>query len=481
MRAFTLALPAGVLTGVYRRSEPPETCCPIAGGAAAEGGYVDLDGDGTLVDTLRPHLLLRRAGATPRREELARGAAAFLRRRGAIVDPFGNVDDVSTYDPHDLLAVETIDAIGNVDPRRDRLSRACAAAADRPERQPFRVAFDALGLVAGTAVMGKVGREPDGDSLDGFEPDLSAAQVVDAFFADPHGTARLGLLGGATTRIVYDVDRYLACRRSRPLRQRSRAKPTSPTLQPGEQTQDPSQLQLLRRLRPRDPEEDASRTRVRCADGARSRSPRWIGSGWTIFNNKGKPVRQYEPFFTASHDFEFAAIEGREPDPVLRPGRARRRHAASRTRPTRRSSSTPGGKPAGTSTTPSPPIPPPIRTSATYFRRLPERDYLPTWYERRIGGGTGPGRAAAAEKAAAPCRHAHDRLFRHARPHLPRHRRQRRPPANTATRTVLDIEGNRRAVIDALGRVRHPLRLRHGAARSSTQASMEAGEHWHAE
>ena len=27
-------------------------------------------------------------------------------------------------------------------------------------------------------------------------------------------------------------------------------------------------------------------------------SPRWVGSGWTIFNNKGKPVRQYEPFFS---------------------------------------------------------------------------------------------------------------------------------------------------------------------------------------
>ena len=36
----------------------------------------------------------------------------------------------------------------------------------------------------------------------------------------------------------------------------------------------------------------------------------WVGSGWTIFNNKGKPVRQYEPFFTPTHDFEFAAIGG---------------------------------------------------------------------------------------------------------------------------------------------------------------------------
>ncbi len=42
-------------------------------------------------------------------------------------------------------------------------------------------------------------------------------------------------------------------------------------------------------------------------------SPRWVGSGWTIFNNKGQPVRQYEPFFSATHGFEFARIEGVSP------------------------------------------------------------------------------------------------------------------------------------------------------------------------
>ena len=39
-------------------------------------------------------------------------------------------------------------------------------------------------------------------------------------------------------------------------------------------------------------------------------NPRWVGSGWTIFNNKGKPVRQYEPYFSDTHHFEFAKIKG---------------------------------------------------------------------------------------------------------------------------------------------------------------------------
>lgn len=41
--------------------------------------------------------------------------------------------------------------------------------------------------------------------------------------------------------------------------------------------------------------------------------PRWVASGWTIYNNKGKQVRQYEPFFSATHDFEFGVTAGVSP------------------------------------------------------------------------------------------------------------------------------------------------------------------------
>ena len=41
---------------------------------------------------------------------------------------------------------------------------------------------------------------------------------------------------------------------------------------------------------------------------------RWVGSGWTVFNNKGKPVRRFEPFFsqlaTHRHQFEFGTAVG---------------------------------------------------------------------------------------------------------------------------------------------------------------------------
>ena len=33
-------------------------------------------------------------------------------------------------------------------------------------------------------------------------------------------------------------------------------------------------------------------------------TPRWIGNGRTIFNNKGNPVKQYQPYFSATPDYE---------------------------------------------------------------------------------------------------------------------------------------------------------------------------------
>src|SRR5207244_1865452 len=33
-------------------------------------------------------------------------------------------------------------------------------------------------------------------------------------------------------------------------------------------------------------------------------APRWVGTGRTVYNNKGKPVKQYEPFFSSTHLYE---------------------------------------------------------------------------------------------------------------------------------------------------------------------------------
>jgi hypothetical protein len=191
-----------------------------------------------------------------------------------------------------------------------------------PNGNQSAVSFDALGLVVGTAVMGKTS-ESLGDSLAKFAADLTQSQI-DQFFANPKGPAAASLLGNATSRIVYDLGRFA----------RSPSTPTAPapvyaativreTHVNALTEKQTSKLQVSvsysdgfgREIQRKGQAEPGP-----LAPGDASVDPRWVGSGWTIFNNKGKPVRQYEPFFTASFDFEYGVTVGVSPilfyDPV---------------------------------------------------------------------------------------------------------------------------------------------------------------------
>ncbi|MGI9510237.1 MAG: SpvB/TcaC N-terminal domain-containing protein, partial [Geminicoccaceae bacterium] len=163
-------------------------------------------------------------------------------------DPFGNVVS-QQLDRHGLLVERVIDPAGNV----------IESLNDYQVLQPFLVkdvngnfseaAFDPLGMVVGTAVMGKAGRPPtqtilglsateravlitslransEADSLEGFDVDLlqptlpgtpeaARHQRVRSLLADPDGgqapytaTALRPVLGKATTRSLYDLHAF---------------------------------------------------------------------------------------------------------------------------------------------------------------------------------------------------------------------------------------------------------------------------------
>src|SRR5262249_17006474 len=78
-----------------------------------------------------------------------------------------------------------------------------------PNRNRATLAFDALGLVAGTAVMGHPEEAPaPGDRLTAaFRPNLTQAEV-DQLLANPKGPLAAALLDDATTRVVYDITAY---------------------------------------------------------------------------------------------------------------------------------------------------------------------------------------------------------------------------------------------------------------------------------
>jgi RHS repeat-associated protein len=335
--SYKLAFTPGLLTGVFKRpraGQPDEALLPqpaqVLGGTGADrGGYVDLDGDGHWWISSGRSFFALDPTASPGAELQEAQHHFYLARRYR--DPF-DADTLVDYDaPNDLLVVESRDALGN---------RLTANANDYRVLQPrlvsdanrnqTQVVFDTLGLVAGTAVMGKPTDNPAlGDKLDAqFDPDPSQA-TIDAFVAKPREAAAAltvasqearGLLANATTRIVYDVTRYM----------RIGEAPFAATIARETHVSDlaagnTSKLQIAFSYSDGFGREIQKKVQAEpgpVVKGGPDVYPRWIGSGWTIFNNKGKPVRQYEPFFTGSSLFEFGMTKGVSPvvfyDPVER-------------------------------------------------------------------------------------------------------------------------------------------------------------------
>ena len=505
---YRLALTPGLLAQVFGERVSPALL--------AEGGYVDIDGDGrwwmpsgTLSYSPGP-------ADTPA-QELAYARAHFflaLRYRNPFHTSAVSTETALGYDPHDLLLRRTTDALGNVtevdrhDYRVLQAARVVDANGNRAE-----AAYDALGQVAGSATMGKPAPAPqEGDSLAGFRADLTQSEI-DAFFAAPLGPSATTLLAGATTRVVYDLTANL--------RDPTHTTPTAAAVIARERHAAEGgtglvhvtitysdgfsrQIQTKARARAgRVPRRDAEGRIVLGPDGqpeltAGDVSPRWVTTGWKVFNNKGKPVRQYEPFYTDTHAFEFDVRVGVSPllfyDPsgrtvgTLRPDHTWEKVVFDAWRHE--------SWDANDTILIDPASDPDL---GGYFSRLPPGDYLPTWAALR----TDPAHAAAASArwpdarardaerraavnatlaAATPTRTDLDPLGRTIlNVLLNRFRFSDAPDGSPPveehydTRFQLDVRGNHRAVTDTgdrvLGRYVYDL-----AGRRVHQVTIDAGQ-----
>jgi RHS repeat-associated protein len=494
--AYKLAFTPGLLESAYQRSREnqlPENLLPDpATILGKEGGYVNLDGDGHWWAPSGQVRYSPGVNDAPA-QELAHAQQHFF-MPCSFRDPFQQVTSVA-YDGYDLLISETQDAIGNrvtagerdsvgaITLRSNDYRTLKAAAMMDPNRNRSAVAFDALGMVVGTAVMGKP-EETLGDTLTGFAADLDDA-VVAAHMHDPLANPQ-EILESATTRLVYDLFAYF--------RTRSDPEPQSPVvyalarethtsaLAAGQQTKIQHAVSYSDGFG-REIQKKAQAEPGPLADGGPVLTPRWVGSGWTIYNNKGKPVRQYEPFFSATHTFEFANKVGVSPilcyDPAERvvatihPNHTYEKvvfdawHQDSwdvndtvlQTDPTL------------------------DRDVGEFFQRLPPVDYAPTWYSQRIAGDLG-----FQEKDAAAKTKAHASTPSGA--HLDSLGRTFVTVADNGggmkfpSRVDLDIEGSQRAVRDSIVQVADPqrrivMRYDYDMLRNRIhQASMEAGERW---
>ncbi|NJK30984.1 MAG: hypothetical protein HC927_00470 [Deltaproteobacteria bacterium] len=253
-------------------------------------------------------------------EELAYARQHFFLPRRA-QDPFGNVTTIF-YDDYDLLLLESRDALDNCVTAGERAPDGTIVAQGNdyrvlqpwlvtdPNRNRAAVAFDALGMVVGTAVVGKP-EEHLGDTLAGFLADLSESTIAEHLQAPlcrPHE-----ILQDATTRVVYDRFAYWrtrGCAQPRPAVAYTLAREThAADLPPGVLTRvqhafsysDGFGREIQRKL-----QAEPGQLRTSSLEAF----PRWVGSGWMLFNDKGNPVRQYEPFFSDTHEFEFERVEG---------------------------------------------------------------------------------------------------------------------------------------------------------------------------
>ncbi|WP_409071735.1 SpvB/TcaC N-terminal domain-containing protein [Burkholderia ubonensis] len=455
-------------------------------------------------------------------------------------DPFHtgaiSTESFVTYDRYDLLVEETRDALDNrvtvgernLDPTQPLARRAQnyrllqPALVMDPNRNCSEVRFDALGMVVGTAVMGKPEENPKpGDRLNAaFRADLTQAEI-DQFLANPKGPMAATLLAEATTRVVYDLTAYWRepdPKKKPPAVATMLARETHVSdLQAGQQTKIQVSLsyadgfgrEIQKKIQAEPgpvPQRDAAGNIIVAVDGEPVPTPndvstRWIGSGWTVFNNKGKPVRQYEPFFTDTHRFEFDVKIGVSPvlfyDPVervvatLHPNHTWEKVVFD---PWRQET-------WDVNDTVLIADPKTDADVGDFFGRLPGADYLPTWRALRTDAAHAAAFAArypdAADRtnetrAAEQTRvHAATPIAAHAdslgRTFLTvAHNKAKysdtpaaAPPVEEyhSTRIVLDIEGNQREVIDAKDRVA----MRYDCDMLGNrihQASMEAGERW---
>jgi RHS repeat-associated protein len=547
---YKLAFTPGLLTQVFRRNGQALLSNPgdVLGSQGTDrGGYADLDNDD---HWWAPSGLVF---LSPDSNDTAPEELAYARKHFFLPhryrDPFAN-EVIATYDSdettssknHNLLLVEAKDPLGNVvTVKTEDDDHNIAIRNDYRVLQPYwktdpnlnrtQVEFDALGMVVATAVMGKPG-ENKGDNLTNFKADLTQNETNDFHdAADPHALAET-YLKGATTRIVYDLLRFHLSQQKHPTDSTRWEAPYAATLARETHASDrlPPQglkiqtsfsysdgfgreIQKKIQAEPgRAPQRDVNGQIIVGADSqpvitANDVNPRWVGSGWTVFNNKGKPVRQYESFFTDTHRFEFDVKIGVSPvlfyDPfervvaTLHPNHTLEKVVFD---PWQQTTYDVNDTVLNADGSTDPKLDGDVKG---FFSRLPTADYLPTWYEQRIALSTNNPERVAAQKAAVHRQTptvAHFDTLR--RTFLTvahnRFKYSNTPPADPPieefhpTRVELDIENNQRAVRDAITKT-------HDAQGNETvdslgrivmqydydmlgncihQASMEAGERW---
>jgi YD repeat-containing protein len=177
------------------------------------------------------------------------------------------------YDHHALLVIESEDALANrVRAEYDYRVLAPRLVVD-PNDNRTATAFDARGMVVRLALMGKEGAA-EGDTLD-----------------------------DATHRFEYDPLRYVRTGGQQPASAHALSREEHGSAN-------------KRWLETYTYSDGSGREAMRKVQAP---ATRWIGTGRSVFDNKGNPVKRYEPFFSSTHEYETEqALVASGVTPILR-------------------------------------------------------------------------------------------------------------------------------------------------------------------
>ncbi|MBC7703077.1 MAG: hypothetical protein H7274_03910, partial [Rhodoferax sp.] len=252
--SYTLAHTPGILATHYHGR--------LSATRLAEAGFVELDADGYWWIPSGTELF----PPNPRQH--------FFLPSG-VRDPLG-LETRFTLDADDLL-LETISLTGaawsTVRASNDYRVLAPFMRTD-PNQNRHAVAFNELGMVVASAAMGRSGAG-EGDTL----ADPSVRMEYDLFNWMNNGKPNVGH--------VFSRERH--------------ADPVSPWQESYLHLNGSGQVAMVKlRVHP-------GKASQRQADGSVvevDADPRWIGNGRTICNNKGSVVKQYQPFFSTTHEYD---------------------------------------------------------------------------------------------------------------------------------------------------------------------------------
>ncbi len=214
-------------------------------------------------------------------------------------DPFGNVTTL-TFDNHDLYIKESTDPANNTVSVTNFDYRVLAPLEMQDVNGNLsEVAFDILGVPAAVAVKGK---NNEGDNLKDLPLELEEAELR-AFFTGEYDEAQARTwLDNATARHIYYLGETIdskgtiqyaqhpACAAGivREKHVAQLAEGESSPLQAAFEYSDGMGAVLVKKVQ---------------AEPETMGGPlQWIASGKTVLNNKGKPVKQYEPYFSKDED-----------------------------------------------------------------------------------------------------------------------------------------------------------------------------------